>query len=262
MPPKSAYPPRPHPEHHHFVWDQGRVLDALQVVLISSGGGWLETRVCKDRRIEAGMVFLLLPGLWHRYRPDPGTGWEESWIEVQGPVVNELLKARTFPAEEILRTGAVDAGLDEVLDMIHHRARIGGNAFEPELSAAALRALAICEQLGFTGTKSSRIQRAVREAEQYFAKRAGEPINVETLAVKLGVAYSHFRRAFRAKTGFTPWQYVIHLRLIRARRLLASTDAKLDEIAAQVGFSSGFHLSTTFKQTYGLSPSKWRKTVR
>ena len=262
VPSESAYPPRPHPEHHHFVWAQGRVLDALQVVLISSGSGWLETRVCRQRRIAAGMVFLLLPGLWHRYRPDPGTGWEESWIEVQGPVVNQLLKAKTFPAGSILRMGAMDAGLDEVLDMIHQRARNGASAFEPELSAAALRALAICEQLGFTGTESSRVQRAVRDAERYFARNAGETINIEALAAKLGVAYSHFRRAFRAKTGFAPWQYVIHLRLIRARRLLASTDAKLDEIAARVGFSSGFHLSTTFKQAYGFSPSHWRKSVR
>jgi len=137
VPAKSAYPPKRHPEDHQFDWAHGRVLDALQVVLISSGGGWLETRVCKERRVEAGMVFLLLPGVWHRYRPDPGTGWEESWIEVQGPVVNELLKAKTFPEGSVLRAGAMDAGLDEVLDIIHQRARGGANGFDPEFSAAA-----------------------------------------------------------------------------------------------------------------------------
>lgn len=262
VPPGSPYPPKPHPEDHRLDWAHGRVLDAVQIVLISAGGGWLETSHCKPRRVETGMVFLLLPRLWHRYRPDPGTGWEESWIEVQGPVVNELLKARTFPEGAILRTGAVEAGLDEVLESIHCQARKGANGFNPEFSAAALRALAICERLGSTDAISSRVQRAVRDAERYLAGHAGEPVNLEALAARLGVAYSHFRRAFRAKTGYAPWQYVIHLRLVRARRLLASSDAKLDEIAGRVGFSSGFHLSTAFKQAYGLSPSHWRKSVR
>jgi len=68
------------------------------------------------------------------------------------------------------------------------------------------------------------------------------------------------RRAFRAQTGFAPWQYVMHLRLTRARRLLASSDAKLDEVAARVGFSSGFHLSFAFKRAFGQSPDTWRQT--
>jgi transcriptional regulator GlxA family with amidase domain len=43
--------------------------------------------------------------------------------------------------------------------------------------------------------------------------------------------------------------------------MLTSSDAILDDIAARVGFSSGFHLSNAFKQAYGESPDKWRRTL-
>jgi AraC-like DNA-binding protein len=261
VPAGALYPPEAHPQNHQLDWARGRVLDALQIVLILSGGGWLETRATGQRRVEAGMVFLLLPNAWHRYRPDPQTGWEESWIEVQGPVVDELLRAQTFPAASILRSGAIDARLDEVIEGIHRKARKQVVGFVPEFSAAAMRALAICARLGSRISAPSAIERAVHEAEYYLADHHAEPVNVEALARQLGVAYSHFRRAFRAQTGFAPWQYVIHLRLTRARRLLASSDAKLDEVAARVGFSSGFHLSFAFKQVYGQSPAVWRKTL-
>ncbi len=256
----TSYPPALHPEDHELNWSHGRVLDALQIVLVSKGAGWLETRAIGRRRVRAGMVFLLLPETWHRYRPDPQTGWTESWIEVQGPVVDGLLSAGTFPPASILSPGAIDAGLEEALDAIHRQVSIESGS-QPELSAAALRVLALCTRAAKSGVRPSRIQRAVNEAERFLNEHHAEPVNVEELAVKLGVAYSHFRRAFRARTGFAPWKYVIHLRLTRARRLLASSDAKLDDIAARVGFSSGFHLSNAFKQAYGQAPDMWRRTL-
>ena len=257
----SAYPPSHHPEDHQLNWEHGRVLDTLQIVLISSGSGWLETRATGRRRVEAGMVFLLLPKTWHRYRPDRKTGWTESWIEVQGPVVNELLLEETFPPATILRGGAIDCGMEEALESIHRLGRQGPVGFHPELSAAALRVLALCSRITRNLSRPSQIQRAVNEAVSYLSEHHAEPVNVEMLAGKLGVAYSHFRRAFSAQTGFSPWKYVIHLRLTRSRRMLASSDAKLDDIAARVGFSSGFHLSNAFKQTYGEAPDKWRRNL-
>jgi AraC-like DNA-binding protein len=257
----STYPPKLHPADHQLSWEHGRVLDALQIVLISSGSGWLETRATGQKRVEAGMVFLLLPETWHRYRPDPKSGWTESWIEVQGPVVDELLLAEAFPAATILRAGAIDSGMEKALESIHLRMRQGANGLQPELSARALEVLALCSRINQNQTRPSQIQRAVNEAERYLGEHYSEPVNVEALADKLGVGYSHFRRAFRAQTGFAPWKYVIHLRLTRARRMLASSDAKLDDIAARVGFSSGFHLSNAFKQAYGESPDKWRQSL-
>ena len=261
IPARAGYPLADHPEDHHLNWEHGRVLDSLQIVLISSGSGWLETRATGKRRVKAGMVFLLLPKTWHRYRPDPKTGWDESWIELQGPVVNELLEAGVFPPETILRARAIDAGLEETLDAIHQRIRKNPVSSQPELSAAALHVLSLCARIDPTQPQPSRIQRAVNEAERYLNDHHAEAVNIEAFAERLGVAYSHFRRAFRAQTGFAPWQYVVHLRLTRARGLLASSDAKLYDVAARVGFSSGFHLSFAFKRAYGQSPHLWRKTL-
>ena len=155
----------------------------------------------------------------------------------------------------------MNVGLDESFAVLHRRARLGTVGHEPELAALALQMLATLTRIGGAERELSRIQRAVRAGQEYLSAHHTEPVNMEALAAKLGVAYSHFRRAFRTQTGFAPWQYVVHLRLTRARRLLASSDAKLDEIAERVGFSSGFHLSLSFKQAYGQSPTAWKKLL-
>src|SRR4051794_29902465 len=94
IPAGAAYPPKPHPTDHQFDWERGRVLEALQIVWISRGHGSFESRPTGKRAIEPGMAFAVVPKTWHRYRPDPATGWVESWIEVQGPMVAKLLRAK------------------------------------------------------------------------------------------------------------------------------------------------------------------------
>lgn len=261
IPAGAPYPIGQHPSDHHFDWERGRVLEALQVVLIVNGRGWFESQATGRRVIEPGTAFVVLPKTWHRYRPDPGTGWTESWIEVQGSTVESLLRARVFSAQQPVRKIEPDAGLEETLDALHHQARSAGPGFSAELSAAAFGVLAAWEKADRVQPARSRISRAVGEAERVLAERLHEPVNLQAIAKRLGVGYTHFRRAFKAHTGFAPWQYVLHLRLSRARRLLASSEITLEALAQQLGFSSAFHLSSAFKRAYGIAPEHWRRQL-
>lgn len=259
IPAGAPYPPGQHPADHHFGWERGRVLEALQIVWIARGRGIFESRPTGRRAIESGTAFAVVPKIWHRYRPDPAVGWVESWIEVQGPVVEALLRAKVFSGRGAVRTVGPAAGLDTALDAVHVKARQAGPGFDAELSAAALAVVAAWDKAARLQPARSRMVQAIAAAERHFAEHVAEPVNVEELARTLGVAYSHFRRAFKAHTGFAPWQYVLHLRLSRARRLLAAGDATLDDIAGRLGFSSAFHLSTAFKQAFGTAPEPWRR---
>ena len=72
IPPGGAYPPTEfhHPSDHMFTWEKGRVLDMWQIILIHRGSGWFESHPTGRRRCRAGTVFILFPGVWHRYKPD------------------------------------------------------------------------------------------------------------------------------------------------------------------------------------------------
>ncbi|MBC7366424.1 MAG: AraC family ligand binding domain-containing protein [Undibacterium sp.] len=118
------------------------MLEALQIVLITAGRGQLKRRGAKPQIVEAGMAFILLPKVWHRYRPDSETGWTESWLEAQGPVADGLLAKAVFAPDEVLRVGALAAGLDIALESAHALARLAGPAFDPGLAARTFGVLA------------------------------------------------------------------------------------------------------------------------
>lgn len=73
IPARMPYPPVRHPTDHTLGWKHGRVLEALQIVVISAGAGVLEFSNAAVHAIERDTAFLVLPHLWHRYYPLPPT---------------------------------------------------------------------------------------------------------------------------------------------------------------------------------------------
>jgi AraC-like DNA-binding protein len=72
------------------------------------------------------------------------------------------------------------------------------------------------------------------------------------------MSYSSFRHTFRQHTGSSPHQYLLELRLVRARNLLTQTAQSVKEIAEQVGFEDEHYFCRFFKVKEGMTPGQWR----
>ncbi|MEP4599168.1 MAG: AraC family ligand binding domain-containing protein, partial [Cyclobacteriaceae bacterium] len=92
--PHSIYPQTEHPSGYYFDWNSGRVLNEYQLNFISEGSGILETESGKFF-IEPGTLMIIEPGKWHRYRPDPETGWTEYYIGFDGDMAKHFI-SNTF----------------------------------------------------------------------------------------------------------------------------------------------------------------------
>lgn len=90
----------------------------------------------------------------------------------------------------------------------------------------------------------------------YIAANYHKNISIDELAALAGLSRYYFIRAFRAEYGLPPHSYVNQLRLIEARKLLAS-GVRLAEVASISGFYDQSHLSRLFKKTYGVTPAKY-----
>lgn len=81
---------------------------------------------------------------------------------------------------------------------------------------------------------------------------------VKVLADRVNLGPDHLARLFKRETDYTPLQYLKHLRLARAGQLLLTTELRVKEIAAQVGYQDETRLMRDFKTTYGLTPTEYR----
>ena len=73
------------------------------------------------------------------------------------------------------------------------------------------------------------------------------------------MSYSKFRKAFKHSTKKSPNQYLLDLRLDKAKELLQFTTLTVDEISYKTGFNSIAYFSNYFKKRNGISPRAYRE---
>lgn len=93
---------------------------------------------------------------------------------------------------------------------------------------------------------------------EYMNQNYEEKITIEKLAQIVKMSESNFIRLFKKETKVTPIEYLIKLRLDKAKKLLRSGTKTITETALQCGFNSASHFSSCFRKQYGNSPTEYR----
>ena len=102
----------------------------------------------------------------------------------------------------------------------------------------------------------------IHRIDEYIAQHIQERISISHLADCICVSERHFHDLFKQQTSQTPHQYVIHVRLRYAARLLRETHLSLAEISQKAGFSSQSAMTNSMRKYEGLTPKQLRHSFR
>lgn len=117
--------------------------------------------------------------------------------------------------------------------------------------------LEIQKESGFA-TERIEIENIIEYMHQHF----GEKITIKKLAKRASMSESHFIRVFKKETGLSPMDYLIALRIEKAKKLLRAGTKNITEISLLCGFNSVSHFSSSFSKSEGISPSKYQNMYR
>lgn len=99
----------------------------------------------------------------------------------------------------------------------------------------------------------------VRQMMDYIAGRYTQPISVGEIAHSALVSERECLRCFRQVTGTSPRQYVMDLRIRRARELLAGSALTLMEVGEACGFQGQSYFIRLFRRYMGMTPGQYRR---
>lgn len=258
--PGEAYPTKGHAEGYYFHVESGRTLNEYQLLYLLEGEGWFESAHCPKTRLKMGDMFLLFPGEWHSYQPDPASGWTSYWIGFKGRNIEDRVKAGFLSPEKPIYHVGYHAEI-EVLYKNAYQAAVEEAAYSQQVMAGLVNhliGLMYSLERNIELNKNQSQVDMVNKARLRIRESIESDLTIQQIASGLGVSYSNFRRLFKEYTGLSPATYQQELRLLRAKELLTTTDLSIKEIAYRLNFDSPDYFSTKFKAKMGMKPSELR----
>ncbi|TWT97696.1 Arabinose operon regulatory protein [Botrimarina colliarenosi] len=267
-----------HPKLYSFDWRAGRILPEHQIILLTNAAGEFESEETGRVRLVGDVLLFLFPGVWHRYRPLAGGGWDERWVSLQGGALRKRLAlAEITPANPVFGLAGADRlvnAFDGLSEAILKRASARGVGVGPLVNQVVNESIRQAADvpvstedlivMNASGMNEQPIEDdIVKQAlEIIWNHQHSPPLGVSDVAKQLPVTRRTLDRKFSESLGRTVLDEINACRLSRAKRLLAETDSPVKAVAYLAGFPSRERLRLAFLQNEGMPPSEYREAAK
>ncbi|MCX5632082.1 MAG: AraC family transcriptional regulator [Phycisphaerae bacterium] len=231
-----------------------RKLGQYAAVLIEKGRGFFISPSTGQIELNKGSVIILFPDEPSVYYP---TGiWHEKYIVWNGPDAVRFEKLGFLSRRKIIikdNIGVVSTAFEKLKKIItdEDKAAI--------LERKNIITDMILELFRLSNPKNKKDEglAEISAAVSWLAGNYAEEISISELAKRYNLSESYFRRYFRQHTGRSPREFIMSLRISRAKELLKQ-GLTVKEISLAVGYTDMFYFMRAFKKVAGTSCGRFR----
>ncbi|MGI6562201.1 MAG: helix-turn-helix domain-containing protein [Clostridia bacterium] len=102
---------------------------------------------------------------------------------------------------------------------------------------------------------------AVKKAIEYITDNYQNNLTLAEIANVTHYSPYHFLRLFKRHTGITPFEYLLNVRIEKAKDMLIKTDCTMSQICDLCAFGSLSHFSCVFRKKTGVSPTEYKNKL-
>jgi two-component system, response regulator YesN len=106
------------------------------------------------------------------------------------------------------------------------------------------------------------VSSVIAKVMKYVEEHPEQELGREEIAAQVFLNPAYLSRLFRKETGTSLTDYILKVKLERAKRLLSHSGEKISSIAEQVGYTHFSYFAKIFKRFTGMSPQEYRKRFR
>lgn len=205
--------------------------------------------------LEQGEIFLMQPGIENEFLSGR-EGCRKISVMFKGKVLSAMLDESGLAGVNVLpqrEHSPVERLFREISELADERSvkEPGRNAV---LAFKLFQALRLPADLPELPPALATLRDMLEQHPEYDWSQS-------VMAARCGCSPTHLVRLFHRYFHTTPRQYLLDLRILRARQLLADETLSIKEIAAAVGCDNALNFSTSFRKRFGIPPREYRKQL-
>lgn len=244
---------------YHF---RERPTGSAQFILIYCVEGQGEISIKGNvQSIRADHFFIIPAGMAHAYRSDEHNPWSIYWIHFAGSKSEAFARFADQPLPiERNKTSRINDRIDLFSEIFRNLDR--GFALETleYVNQCLPHLLASFTHLSqFRLVKESGEKDPVAQSINFMLESLTKKLKLDEIATETGLSASHYSRLFQNRTGHSPIDYFIQLKIQRACRLLDNSGWMIADVSREMGFDDQFYFSRVFRKVMGMSPADYRK---
>lgn len=237
--------------------------ESFQYVLIycTEGEGWYQIEQARYR-VSANQAFILPKGKSHSYGSVAKDPWTIYWIHFDGQLASYLSDTLDKPVSVYPEKDSRIEERFKLFEEIYSTLRNGYSKNNLDYcSTVLLHFLGSIKYLNAyrgNSSQSGEQRDLVDEAIHYMRENIRKRITLKDISHYLGISISHLSALFPQKTGYSPLNYLSHLKIQEACHYLDFSDMKVNQISMLIGFEDPFYFSRLFSKIMGTSPTEYR----
>lgn len=239
--------------------------DAHVIHVIREGKGTLEINK-KKYELGEGDAFYIPPKAEAWYESDKDDPWCYTWVGFVGMKAEECTSQAGFSLKNpVRRINCVD----EVGQYIEQMLEAYQLSYANELKRNGLLHLVMsafaedyCQNNAALGVAAAHPYPGavyVKHAVEYMTYHYDEKLKINDLADFIGINRSYLTSSFKKHMGCSPQEFLINLRMEKAKSLLKKTEMSINAVANAVGYPDQLAFSKVFKQHCGMSPKMYKE---
>ena len=188
----------------------------------------------------------------HHYAPDPDGGWDEGFVDFTGPATATYTELGYTEPQPPLVPLSDATGPRAVIGRMARAARRDNPLLEAETGATVHELLvALRRARADLAPDGDPVLKAL-------ARDACLPLTVADHAARHGMSTAELRTAVRRGAGCSPKDYLLGIRLGRAKELPAATELPVAAVARRAGYDDPAYFSHLFIRRVGTPPVRFR----
>ena len=249
-----------YPQARHHYRERPNGSDQLILIYCVGGQGEIRTKEAVQA-IGSDQFFIIPAGMPHSYRSDVQNPWSIYWIHFAGSKSDAYARfGGQVVSIERTKTSRVNDRIELFSEIFRNLDRGFSTETLEYVNQCLPHLLASFTHLSqFRLIKESGEKDIVAQSINFMLENLTKKLKLEEIAAETGLSASHFSRLFVNRTGHSPIDYFIQLKIQRACRLIDNSGWSIADVSREMGFDDQFYFSRVFRKVMGMSPNDYRK---